>query len=110
MSDRDEIAIRFGENLRRARKSFGLTQRALGDAADLDYSEIGNLEYGKRKPRIDTVIKLASSLNVPIDELVDGIDWIPEPPVEMPLGTWRVTPAQLREDEAEQGDSRVSEQ
>jgi transcriptional regulator with XRE-family HTH domain len=35
------------------------------------------LEQGQRRPRIDTLIELACSLEVPVDELLDGIDWVP---------------------------------
>jgi transcriptional regulator with XRE-family HTH domain len=35
------------------------------------------LERGARVPRIDTLIKIASALDVPPVELIDGIEWAP---------------------------------
>lgn len=68
---------RFGENLVRARKRGGLSQEEVGIRASLHRTEIGLLERGERMPRIDTAIKLAGALAVPLSELVQGIDWKP---------------------------------
>jgi transcriptional regulator with XRE-family HTH domain len=71
------IAERFGKNLNRARKRAGVSQEDLALLASLHRTEIGLLERGERMPRIDTVVKLAGALSVPIDDLIDGIDWKP---------------------------------
>lgn len=72
---KNAVAIRFGENLRRCRKQAGISQEALGFLSSLHRTEIGLLERGARIPRIDTVIKIATALSVPLDELTAGIDW-----------------------------------
>lgn len=87
-----EIGVRFGENLRRARKRARLSQEALGRGAGLHRTEIGFLEQGQRRPRIDTLVKLACSLEVPADELLDGIDWVLGPKGR---GSFWVAPASL---------------
>ena len=46
----------------------------LGLLAGLHRTEIGMLENGERLPRIDTVVKLATALEIPVDQLVDGAD------------------------------------
>lgn len=71
------VARRFGENLRRHRKQAGISQEALGCAAGLHRTEVGLLERGERTPRIDTVIKLCSSLEIGAGELLAGIEWDP---------------------------------
>lgn len=71
------VARQFGENLRRARKEAGLSQEELGFRASLHRTEIGLLERGARVPRIDTVIKIASALQLPPKELVAGMNWTP---------------------------------
>lgn len=72
----NEVALRFGENMRRARRRAGVSQEALGFRATLHRTEIGLLERGERVPRIDTVIKIAAALGVRIDcALFDGIAW-----------------------------------
>ena len=35
---------------------------------------------GRRLPRVDTLLKLASALAVPVDELIQGIEWAPPAP------------------------------
>jgi len=75
-------AAHFGTNLRRLRRRAGLSQEQLGRLAALHRSEIGLLENGRRVPRIDTVVKLAGSLEVTPNDLLDGIEWLPlrDPP------------------------------
>jgi transcriptional regulator with XRE-family HTH domain len=72
-----EVARRFGENLRRARRHADLSQEEVGYLASLHRTEIGLLERGARVPRIDTLVKLASALSIPPEELLGGIDWQP---------------------------------
>lgn len=74
----DQVAIQFGENLRRLRKGAEISQEELGHRASLHRTEIGLLERGARTPRIDTLVKVASALGVRIDcALLDGITWAP---------------------------------
>jgi len=72
-----DIASRFGKNLSRARKRAGLSQEEAGIRASLHRTEIGLLERGERIPRIDTAIKLAGAIGVPLGELIEGIEWSP---------------------------------
>lgn len=72
-----EVARRFGANLRRARRRADLSQEQLGSQASLHRTEIGLLERGARVPRIDTLIKLATALEIQPHELVEGIAWTP---------------------------------
>jgi transcriptional regulator with XRE-family HTH domain len=72
-----DVAHRFGENLREARKRADLSQEQLGVRAGLHRTEIGLLERGTRVPRIDTLIRIAFSLGVPPGNLLTGMDWTP---------------------------------
>lgn len=76
-TSRSEAARQFGSNLRYCRRQSGVSQEALGFRASLHRTEIGLLERGERTPRIDTLVKLARSLDVPPEELLDGIEWSP---------------------------------
>lgn len=75
--DSQGCAARFAENLRRARRRADLSQEELGSRSSLHRTAIGLLEKGARMPRIDTVIKLATALEVPPGELIAGIEWTP---------------------------------
>lgn len=70
-----EVAARFGENLRRCRLATGLTQEDVAYLAALHRTEIGLLERGQRRARVDTVVRLAAAVSVPPGELFDGIVW-----------------------------------
>lgn len=90
MMFKQDVAGRFGENLRRVRKAAGVSQEVLGNRCSLHRTEIGLLERGARIPRVDTLIKIATGLGVRIDcELLDGISWIP---ATTQAGGFTVTP------------------
>ena len=72
-----DIAGQFGDNLARCRKLAGISQDELSVRASLHRTEISQLERGLRIARIDTLIKLAVSLEVSADELLVGIEWVP---------------------------------
>lgn len=72
-----DIAVRFGGNLARLRKRAGLSQEELSVRASLHRTEVSQLERGLRLCRIDTLLKVAGSLDVTADELLAGLDWAP---------------------------------
>lgn len=72
-----DIAARFGDNMARQRELADLTQEELSVRASLHRTEVSQLERGLRIPRIDTLVKLAASLEVEPAELLEGIDWQP---------------------------------
>ena len=72
------VAQRFGENLVRYRRRAGLSQEQLGLLADLHRTEIGCLSGGARIPRVDTLLKQATGLDITPTVLLDGISWEPD--------------------------------
>ncbi len=72
-----EVAVTFGDNLRRVRRRVGLSQEELAVRASLHRTEIGMLENGKRLARIDTLIQLSGAMAIDPTELIDGISWTP---------------------------------
>jgi len=68
---------RFAVNLRAARQKSEISQEELGFRCELHRTEISLLERGGREPRLGTIIKLASALEVTPEELCDGIRWLP---------------------------------
>jgi transcriptional regulator with XRE-family HTH domain len=71
-----EVSDRFAANLIRIRKEADLSQEELAIMASVHRTEISLLERGVRLPRLDTLIKVAASLEVSADELLAGIEWI----------------------------------
>ncbi len=90
---REEAAKQLGRNLWLIRRRAGYSQEELAALCSLHRTEIGHLEHGRRFPRVDTVIKIASVLEVGVEELLRGIVWtLPAPKrpgrflIETPFG------------------------
>ena len=64
----------FAENLRRLRRTAGLTQQALSDRTQMESAEISRLERGGRDPQLRTLVRIARGLDVTLAELLDGIE------------------------------------
>lgn len=73
---RGDLARRFGQNLRRARKRVDMSQEELAVLASLHRSEVSMLERGIRVPRLDTVVRLLGSLDAEPADFFVGIQWI----------------------------------
>jgi transcriptional regulator with XRE-family HTH domain len=71
------VADQFGRNLAYCRRRAKLSQEELAVRASLHRTAVGQIERGERIARLDTVVKLAGSLEVPPEELLDGIGWTP---------------------------------
>jgi transcriptional regulator with XRE-family HTH domain len=75
-----DVSERFGENLLRIRQARRLSQESLAYRASIHRTQISLIEGGQRQPRLETLVKLAGALEVPVSALVEGIVW--EPVVE----------------------------
>jgi transcriptional regulator with XRE-family HTH domain len=71
---------RFAANLARYRKREGMSQEELGYRASLHRTEVSLLERGARMPRADTLVRLAHSLAVSVNDLIGSIEWRPGNP------------------------------
>lgn len=71
------LAERFGKNLGRYREQAGLSQEQLAEKAGLHRTGISEIEKGERVCGIDTLAKLCGALEIELDTLMEGIDWIP---------------------------------
>jgi transcriptional regulator with XRE-family HTH domain len=64
----------FGANLRRARKRRGLSQEALGAAADVHRTHISKIERNMCEPGVRTVARLLIALQMTGGPLFEGVD------------------------------------
>lgn len=80
MAAAEDVAERFGINLKRCRRRVDLSQEEAGLRASLHRTEIGLLEHGRRVARIDTLLKLMAALEADARELLEGITWVPRNP------------------------------
>lgn len=75
----------IGENIRRIRIEKHMTQKELGEKlGGISQQQIGQWETGKANPKIETLIKIASILGVPVSYLNDSLGWL-KGPKYMPL-------------------------
>jgi len=65
-----DIAKQFGKNVRKYRIMLKLSQEELSNRAELHRTQITLIESGKRCPRLDTIYKLATALNIKPDKLL----------------------------------------
>jgi transcriptional regulator with XRE-family HTH domain len=59
-----------GNNVRRLRTKFGLTQEALAHGADIDTRYVGGIERGEENPSVAVLGKIAGVLKVHPAELL----------------------------------------
>lgn len=60
----------IGEHIRQHRKAAGLTQKELGQLADISRDTVAQCERSRVLPGIVSCIALADALNLSLDELV----------------------------------------
>lgn len=68
------IAEQVGRNCAEARKQAGLTQHALANRLFIHPNDISRLECGRSCPRLTTLLRVARALEVPLTDLLDGIE------------------------------------
>ena len=59
-----------GERIRAARIDANLTQERVALAAEVDRPSVVRIEQGQQSPTLDTIIRLADAIGVPLSELV----------------------------------------
>ncbi|MDD5326934.1 MAG: helix-turn-helix transcriptional regulator [Phycisphaerae bacterium] len=65
-----DISKQFGKNVRKYRIMRKLSQEELASRAELHRTQITLIESGKRCPRLDTIYKLASALQIKPEKLL----------------------------------------
>ncbi|MDX2694892.1 helix-turn-helix domain-containing protein [Streptomyces ipomoeae] len=60
----------IGESIRTARNRAKLTQEAVALRADLDRASYNRIEQGHQSPLLDTLIRIADAIGVPLADLV----------------------------------------
>ena len=77
----------FGRNVRRTRLAVQppYSQERLAEAARLHRTAVGRIEQGLTEPRLGTLLILADSLDVSVDELLEGL-WVPTERRPSPTG------------------------
>lgn len=61
-----------GQRIALARQLRGLTQAELASKAGLFRETLADIERGASQPKLDTLLRLATALRVPISRLIEG--------------------------------------
>jgi transcriptional regulator with XRE-family HTH domain len=72
ISDNVSISTTVGRNVRRHRRAAGMSLAELAAAAGLGKSTLHELELGEGNPTLSTLWALATALDVPLGDLLDG--------------------------------------
>ena len=66
-----EAKLRFGKRVKELRRERKLTQAQLAERVELSINYISQIETGEASPTFETIVKLASGLDVELKELFD---------------------------------------
>ena len=62
----------FSDNLNRILEKQGITHYRLAQLTGITHSAMSLYRNGKREPNLKNLTKIATALNVPVDELLKG--------------------------------------
>jgi transcriptional regulator with XRE-family HTH domain len=69
----DAIYKELGKRIVDARKKKNMSQEQLASKSEIDRSHMGFIEQGRRKPTLSTLIKIAKSLNITLEQLFKNL-------------------------------------
>jgi transcriptional regulator with XRE-family HTH domain len=62
-----------GKRIVAARKRSGMSQEQLAVSSGIDRSHMGYIEQGRRRPTLSTLVKIANSLGLSLEQLFKGL-------------------------------------
>lgn len=66
-------AAEIGSRVRTARLELGISQEDLGELSEVNLTSIGKIERGASSPAVETIIRLATALEIDPGTLISGI-------------------------------------
>ncbi len=61
---------KIGSNIKKIRKTKGLTQQSFADLFDISRGNISSYEEDRAEPKIETIIKIANYFSIPLEKLL----------------------------------------
>ena len=62
----------LGKRILEWRKQFGITQESLAFIAEMSVPYLSQIENGKKKPSLETLLAVANGLGITLDEIMTG--------------------------------------
>ena len=75
-----EVARHVGRRIRARRRFLDITQEELALRSEVHRTQFSLIENGRRQPRIHTLIRIATVLDLSPCLLLEGISWEPTRP------------------------------
>lgn len=69
----EKVYAELGKRIVKARNAKGMSQEKLSAESGIDRSHIGFIEQGRRKPTLSTLVKIADSLGMSLEQLFKGL-------------------------------------
>jgi transcriptional regulator with XRE-family HTH domain len=69
-TDKDDLLVRFGAEIRAQRTTKKLSQEALADASGVERSHMGKIERGERNVTFLNIVRIADALETKPSELM----------------------------------------
>lgn len=66
----EKFLKKLGAAIKKLRETRGLTTREFADRADIAYSQVWKIESGQVDPTISTLLAVAKTLEVNVDDLI----------------------------------------
>jgi transcriptional regulator with XRE-family HTH domain len=66
-------ALQIGQRVRAVRQSLGISLEDLGELSEISWTSIGKIERGASSPTAETLIRLATALEVDPGSFLSGI-------------------------------------
>lgn len=68
-----QAAVQIGVRMRTARQAFGISLEDLGELANINWTTIGKIERGASSPTAETLVRIASALEIDPATFITGI-------------------------------------
>lgn len=69
----NDVYKEIGERIVTARRKLEMSQEQLASSSGIDRSHMGFIEQGRRKPTLSTLIKIAKTLDMTLEQLFKGL-------------------------------------
>lgn len=69
----EKIYAEIGKRIIKARTAKGMSQEKLAAESGIDRTHMGYIEQGRRKPTLSTLFKIASALDMKLEQLLKGL-------------------------------------
>ncbi len=85
-----ELAKTVGQRIRNYRLKLGLSQEKLAEISGCHPTYIGQLERGEKNATLESIEKIASSLNVPLSRLFENLGGTDDGERNIPLECYEI--------------------